>query len=62
MSNERTILAIGRIERALAKLETYRPLAGGDTMPDLRAKHDRLKSEAQWAITEMDRLLNRDSF
>ncbi len=63
MSNERTILAIGRIERALSKLEQYRPplAQSGATQTeasDLQIRHERLKSEAKTAIAQIDRLLS----
>jgi hypothetical protein len=57
MSNERTILAIGRIERALSKLEQYRPPSPSSGAENLQLKHDRFKTEVQNAIAEIDRLL-----
>jgi hypothetical protein len=58
MSNERTILAIGRIERALSKLEQYRPPSPSSGAENLQFKHDRLKTEARNTIAEIDRLLS----
>jgi hypothetical protein len=57
MTNERTILAIGRIERALSKLEQYRPPAAQSVDSDLQIRHERLKTEAQRALLDIDRLL-----
>ena len=60
MAQQRLILAIGRIERALSRLERFQPQAAvGD--PELQTKHDRLKSETQAAIREIDQLLARGS-
>jgi hypothetical protein len=57
MAQERLILAIGRIERALSRLETVKATAGGDT--ELRARHEALKSEARTAIRDIDALLGQ---
>jgi hypothetical protein len=59
MSNERTILAIGRIERALSKLEQYRPSASQNVDNDLQIRHERLRAEAQRTISDIDRLLGK---
>lgn len=61
MTQQRLILAIGRIERALSRLERLpeRATAAGD--PDLSAKHERLKSETRAAIREIDELLERSA-
>lgn len=60
MAQQRLILAIGRIERALSRIEQLpeRPTtSGGD--PDLLARHEQLKSETRAAIREIDELLER---
>jgi hypothetical protein len=59
MANERFILAVGRIERALSKLEQF-DLPNSDNNPDanLLAKHERLKSEARATIHAIDSVLN----
>jgi hypothetical protein len=53
--------AIGRIERALARLEqvdfSSSTLSGEPS--DLRLQHDKLKREAQSAIVDIDRLLSQ---
>jgi hypothetical protein len=61
MSNDRNILAIGRIERALSKLELYRPPAAQSADSDLQIRHERLKSEAQKALSDIDRLLAKEA-
>lgn len=59
MSNDRMMQAIGRIERALARLEIIGPRRAespaGD--PGLAARHEKLKAETRSAIGEIDRLL-----
>ncbi len=57
MAQERLILAIGRMERALSRLETVKFPTGGDS--DLRARHEALKSEARAAIRDIDALLGQ---
>jgi hypothetical protein len=56
MVQERLILAIGRIERALSRLEKVRIPASGDS--ELLARHEALKSETRAAIRDIDALLN----
>jgi hypothetical protein len=53
MPQDRMMQAIGRMERALARLEN----ASGEPS-DLQQRHDRLKQEAQSAIADIDRLLS----
>jgi hypothetical protein len=58
MAQQQLILAIGRIERALSRMEqlSSRPQpSSGDAA--LQAKHDTLKAETKAAIAEIDRLL-----
>lgn len=62
MGQQRLILAIGRIERALSRLEQLPERANavsGD--PELSAKHERLKNETRAAIREIDDLLERSA-
>lgn len=56
MAQEQLILAIGRIERALSRLEKARIPAGGNS--ELLARHEALKSETRAAIRDIDALLN----
>jgi hypothetical protein len=57
MADERYIVAIGRIERALSRIEQLAPspATSGDT--DLVERHERLKTEARAAIEGMDKIL-----
>lgn len=58
MGQQQLIMAIGRIERALSRIEQVpRPVAdiGGDT--DLIEKHERLKAETKAAISDLDQIL-----
>ena len=62
MGQQRLILAIGRIERALSRLEQLperTAAVAGD--PELSAKHERLKSETRAVIREIDDLLERSA-
>lgn len=68
MANERLILAIGQIERALTRLETAqaslatRPTAANSaTDNDLQARHDQLKTAAAEALAGIDSLLAKAS-
>ena len=57
MVAQRLIVAIGRIERALSRLEqwpTASPL-GGDA--ELAGAHEKLKMETKAAIADIDRIL-----
>jgi hypothetical protein len=51
--------AIGRIERALAKLETRDFKGSGDNAAstDLQIRHDKLRHETEATISQIDRLL-----
>jgi hypothetical protein len=58
MAQQRLIQAIGRIERALSRLEQA-PLKTTVSADDseLIAKHEQLKAETQAAIRDIDRIL-----
>jgi hypothetical protein len=60
MPQDRLMQAIGRMERALSRLENIdlRPLSGGTEPSDLAQRHERLKSETRAAISEIDGLLS----
>jgi hypothetical protein len=61
MPQDRMMQAIGRMDRALARLENAdlsRP-AASDEPSDLQQRHVRLKQEAQSAIADIDRLLSQ---
>ncbi|MEP2102230.1 MAG: hypothetical protein ABJP02_12055 [Parasphingorhabdus sp.] len=60
MENERVILAIGRIERALSRIEAAK-VASSDpqTDPELEKRHAALKEEMKQAIHTIDGLIAR---
>ena len=60
MENERLILAIGRIERALSRIEAAKE-KNTAPQPDeaLEQKHTALKEEMQQAIQTIDGLIAR---
>lgn len=57
MADERFIVAIGRIERALSRIEklTIAPAVTSDS--DLAERHEGLKSETLGAIQDLDKIL-----
>ena len=57
MAAQRLIVAIGRIERALSRVERLpeRPLPPADN--ELMARHEKLKAETREAIKEIDDIL-----
>lgn len=57
MAQERLILAIGRIERALSRLEMVKVSGRDDS--ELLARHEALKSETRAAIRDIDALLGQ---
>lgn len=61
MPNERLILAIGQMERALSRLESAQArvatLPNTDSPSDLALRHERLKAAASQALTGIDALL-----
>jgi phage host-nuclease inhibitor protein Gam len=66
MANERLILAIGQMERALTRLETAQaslsaapPAAQTGDHGDLQARHEQLKTAAAEALAGIDSLLAR---
>lgn len=59
MDNERVILAIGRLERALSRIETANSRMKADIDPALAARHEALKTEMKQAIRTIDGLIAR---
>jgi uncharacterized coiled-coil DUF342 family protein len=62
MPDEPAILAISRIERALARIEaassrTLRGNGGSEELEQLRTKHQALRERVQGAISQIDQLL-----
>lgn len=60
MENERMILAIGRVERALSRIEGANiKLATGQPDQALEERHETLKLEMQQAIETIDSLISK---
>lgn len=57
MADERFIVAIGRIERALSKIEQLAVSPATSDDRDLAARHENLKLEAFAAIKDIDKIL-----
>lgn len=57
MVEQRLIVAIGRIERALSRLEQAPKPSLADIDNDLSDRHEKLKSETRAAIADIDRIL-----
>ncbi|MCJ8156018.1 hypothetical protein [Sphingomonas sp. LaA6.9] len=61
MSEDRLILAIGRLERALSRVEAAagRPVRTHDdaALQSLSERHEKLKSQVESAIEALDRLI-----
>ena len=59
MAEQRLIVAIGRIERAVSKLEQLPERASSPDGGNLLLRHEALKSETRSAIADIDRILAR---
>lgn len=58
MAQQQLIMAIGRIERALSRLEQVPAKSLADQSDsELSARHERLKAETSAAIVDIDRIL-----
>jgi len=58
MANEQLILNIGRIERALSRIERYNPQSAGQNDDSgLTQRHEKLKTEMRDAIVAIDSML-----
>lgn len=57
MADERFILAIGRIERALSRIEQIAISRENPADTALSERHARLKSETEAAVRELDNIL-----
>jgi hypothetical protein len=57
MADERLIFAIGRIERALSRIEKLAISPTASDESDLSKRHEKLKSETLAAILDMDKIL-----
>ncbi len=61
MPQDKMMQAIGRMERALARLEgiSLSPHSQIEDVSDMQRRHDQLKMEAQATVGEIDRLLSQ---
>lgn len=57
MATQRLIVAIGRIERALSRLEQLPAEANSEAVSDLAGKHEQLKAETRAVISDLDAIL-----
>jgi len=57
MAEQRLIVAIGRIERALSRLEQMPERTPAQIDADLARRHEMLKTETRSAIADIDRIL-----
>ena len=60
MDNERVILAIGRIERALTRMEAAKNNMAAEPDPALEARHEALREEMKQAIETIDGLIAKE--
>ncbi len=60
MAQDQLITAIGRIERAISKLEQVRLPTANDSNDDLKLRYDALKSATEQAVAEIDRLILKE--
>lgn len=60
MPQDKLIQAIGRMERALSRLEKIdlKAMSNGHDVSDLQARHARLKVETSNALAEIDGILS----
>jgi hypothetical protein len=58
MSNDRMMIAIGRIERALSRLEALQG-PRTETLSQLHEKYAQLRGETGQALAELDQLIGR---
>jgi hypothetical protein len=57
MAEQRLIVAIGRIERALSRIEQLSDRAPSSSDDGLAQRHETLKAETRTAIADIDRIL-----
>jgi len=55
MAEDRLIRAIGRLEQAVARLESRQPTPAAD--PDLAERHRTLRTESEAVLAGLDRLI-----
>ena len=57
MAEQRLIVAIGRIERALSRIEQLPEQRSSHDETDLARRHETLKAETRSAVADIDRIL-----
>ncbi len=60
MAQQRMIEAIGRLERAVSRLEQVRISEAPAHDPELEQRYSALKSATEQAVAEIDRLLAKE--
>ena len=60
MAQEQLMTAIGRIERAISKLEQVQLPVASSSNQDLQLRYDALKSATEQAVAEIDRLISKE--
>ncbi|MBK6706359.1 MAG: hypothetical protein IPG54_02300 [Sphingomonadales bacterium] len=60
MAQQQMIEAIGRLERAVSRLEQAKLPQPGAANPDLERRYSALKSATEQAVAEIDRLLTKE--
>lgn len=58
MSDDRIIIAIGRIERALSRIESLQPPSDG-ALRAMEEKHTQLRNETSAALADLNQLIGR---
>ncbi|MBK5264524.1 MAG: hypothetical protein JJE34_04710 [Alphaproteobacteria bacterium] len=58
MSDDRIIIAIGRIERAISRIESVQPSSEG-ALRAIEEKHAQLRSETSAALADLNQLIGR---
>jgi hypothetical protein len=60
MAQEQLMTAIGRIERAISKLEQVQLPVASSGNQDLQLRYDALKSATEQAVADIDRLISKE--
>ena len=60
MAQQQMIEAIGRLERAVSRLEQAKLRQTSSTNPDLEQRYSALKAATDQAVAEIDRLLAQE--
>ena len=60
MAQEQLMTAIGRIERAISKLERVQLPVASSSNQDLQLRYDALKNATEQAVAEIDRLISKE--